>query len=641
MSMYTPSHILSLATAFLTVATSLAALSQNAKAVESSPLVYLEQNWDAEMRANYYYQPQGSRLIPQKWFGALEQADNIELFATRENLERFGILFADIKPKSGHLPKNLELDFELPIGFAIDPVESLTWTSRPNTGHMLGLTCSACHTSNVVVNGTTMVVDGAPSMFDFTSFMTALSDSVMAHYPYYKDQDPNQNVSGLNPKFETFAKRVLGDDHKTIYHYQERLNKLANEFVKFADRFIHETAMRMPADPSGPGRVDALTQIVNSLAVFDLGVEENYMNPDAPTSFPPVWVAPMLDWVQWVPIAADPIGRNVGEVLGVFGSLDLGHDDDQRFTSSVLYKELFLMERWVRSLEAPPWREDIMGAIDEDLAIAGARLFKSDCLACHNMQIPDADGVLSYRMTDPKDNAFGKQWIEITQVPQDKIGTDPAYVNSLARTINTGSLSILLFKGKSTVGTYEFFFETVAASVRKGLKATFTANLWEKIKYKISGKETIMEYIDYRLRPPEYVCPGEPPLKNPPEKPKQYKPCYFNTLKAGPLEAIWATGPFLHNGSVPNVDELLSPAEERSKTFWVGSRELDTEKMGFLSTEEAGGMFFDTRIPGNLNTGHDFRTKSGSPPYTAEERRQIIEYLKDPNRFAVYLASWI
>ena len=282
-----------------------------------------------------------------------------------------------------------------------------------------------------------------------------------------------------------------------------------------------------------------------------------------------------------------------------------------------------------------------MGDINEDLAIAGAKLFKSDCLVCHNMQVPDAEGVLSYRMTDPKDNVFGKQWIEITQVPQEKIGTDPAYVDALARTINTGSLSILLFKGKSNVGTYEFFFETVAASVRKGLKATFTANLWEKIKYKINGKETIMEYIDYRLRPPEYVCPGDPPLENPPEKPKQYKPCYLNTLKAGPLEAIWATGPFLHNGSVPNVDELLSPVEKRSKTFWVGSRELDTEKMGFLSSEETGGMLFDTRIPGNLNTGHDFRSDSGSPPYTAEERRQIIEYLKDPNRFSVYLASWI
>ncbi len=54
-----------------------------------------------------------------------------------------------------------------------------------------------------------------------------------------------------------------------------------------------------------------------------------------------------------------------------------------------------------------------MGDINEDLAIAGAKLFKSDCLVCHNMQVPDAEGVLSYRMTDPKDNVFGKQWIEI------------------------------------------------------------------------------------------------------------------------------------------------------------------------------------------------------------------------------------
>lgn len=622
----TPCNIRTFTTAFLTATVTLAAFSTNPDAADTSQTVYLEQNWDAEMRADYYYTPQGSLLIPQNWFGALEQADNVNLFATRENLERFGILYADDQPKDRHLPKRLKLKFELPIGFAIDPVD------RPGRGHMLGLTCSACHTSNIIVNDTTLVVDGAPSMFDFSSFMTALSASVDAHHPYPADHD-SQTAS---PKFQTFAKRVLSEEHN-----QEQLDTLAREYAKFADRFVNETAMRMPLQPSGPGRVDALTQIVNSLAVFDLGVEENYVSPDAPTSFPPVWVAPILDWVQWVPIAADPIGRNVGEVLGVFGALDLGDDEDQRFTSSVLLKELFAMEHWIKSLEPPAWQEDIMGPIDEDAAIAGAKLFKSDCLVCHNMQLPGADGTLSYRMTDPKENNFGRQWVAITQIPQEKIGTDPAYVNALARTIETGHLADVLFNGKTTVGTYEFFFETVAASVRKGLKTMFTANLWEKVKYAISGKETIMEYIDYRLRPAEYVCPGDPPLENPPDKPKQYKPCYFDTLKAGPLEAVWATGPFLHNGSVPNVDELLSPVETRSKTFWVGSRKLDTEKMGFLSTEESGGMQFDTGLPGNGNGGHDFRSDSGSPPYTAEERRQIIEYLKDPRRFAVYLASWI
>jgi cytochrome c5 len=599
--------------------------SRNLEAADSSSLVYLEQNWDHEMRANYYYTPQGSLLIPQKWFGALEQANNNNLFATREHLEHFGILYAGHQPQDRHLPKGLMLQFELPIGFAIDPVD------RPGGGHMVGLTCSACHTSRVIINGKTLVVDGAPSMFDMSSFLVALSSAVAAHHPY-----PVEGSTQSTAKFETFARRILGEDHNP-----EQLSTLAVEYAKFAKRFVSETKTRLPSHPSGPGRVDALTQITNSLAVLGLGIEENYAAPDAPTSFPPVWVAPSLDWVQWVPIAADPIGRNFGEVLGVFGSVNLLSENDQQFSSSVLLENLFAMEQWIKSLEPPAWQEEIMGPIDANLAALGARLFKKDCLACHNMQVPDADGVLAYRMTDPKENDFGKQWIEITQIPQEKVQTDPAYVTALARTINTGPLANVLFDGKETVGTYEFFFETVAATVRKSFKEKFTANLWEKINYKISGRKTIMEYIDYRLRPPAYVCPGDPPLNPPPEKPKQYKPCYFDTLKAGPLEAVWATGPFLHNGSVPNLDELLSSPADRSKTFWVGSRELDTTKLGFVSTEESGGLLFDTRLAGNFNGGHDFRHIQGLPAYSSEERRQIIEYLKDPARFAIYLASWM
>ena len=595
-------------------------------ASDSNSKIFFEQNWDDEMRADYYYTPQGSLLMPQVWFGALEQENSEGLFAERDHLSKFKILYSEVQPRSQHLPKGLTLTFELPVGFAIDPTE------RPHVGNMIGLTCSACHTSEIQVNGNILVVDGGPSMFDFSSFMTALSNSIAAQYPDLSEQQSN----AMNPKFSRFAERVLGFGAS-----QSEIAALSEQYTEFADQFIRETSMRIPTHPSGPGRVDALTQIVNSLAVFDLGLEENYMFPDAPTSFPPVWTAPILDWVQWVPIAADPIGRNVGEVLGVFGSLDLGNDEETRFTSSALLQNLFDMEHWIKSLEPPVWQEEIMGPIDKKAAIAGARLFRSDCLGCHNMQTPDPEGNLVYRMTDPAENDFGKQWVAITQIPQSKVGTDPAYVEALAREINTGHLADVLFGGKEKVSTYDFFFETVAASVRKSLKTIFTANLWEKAKYFVSGKETIMQFIDYRLRPGDYVCPGDPPMTDPPEGPKQYKPCYFDTLKAGPLESIWATGPFLHNGSVPNLDELLRPVEERSTTFWVGSRELDVVKMGFVSREETGSILFDTQLLGNGNEGHDFRKMQGLPPYTAEERRQFIEYLKDPNQFAVYLLSWI
>jgi hypothetical protein len=99
---------------------------------------------------------------------------------------------------------------------------------------------------------------------------------------------------------------------------------------------------------------------------------------------------------------------------------------------------------------------------------------------------------------------------------------------------------------------------------------------------------------------------------------------------------VWATGPFLHNGSVPNLYELLSPVEERSRTFRL-TREFDPHKVG-LQTAAAGedGYLFDTSRKGNSNQGHAFeggrdavRTAGvigrGLAP---DERYAIIEYLK-------------
>ena len=106
---------------------------------------------------------------------------------------------------------------------------------------------------------------------------------------------------------------------------------------------------------------------------------------------------------------------------------------------------------------------------------------------------------------------------------------------------------------------------------------------------------------------------------------------------------MWATAPFLHNGSVPTVYDLLSPVADRPKTFRVGSREYDTEKLG-LKQPDSGFWVFDTSKPGNRNTGHEFNTgykpwKEGDPPaqgligplLSHEDRLAIIEHLKVRN----------
>ncbi len=106
--------------------------------------------------------------------------------------------------------------------------------------------------------------------------------------------------------------------------------------------------------------------------------------------------------------------------------------------------------------------------------------------------------------------------------------------------------------------------------------------------------------------------------------------------KARPLDGIWATAPFLHNGAVPNLYELLSPVAERSETFYLGSRLFDPEKVGYNTGRIEGGFELDTSQPGNSNKGHEFKgakdDKKGDGVIGRylgpEERKALIEYLK-------------
>jgi hypothetical protein len=121
-----------------------------------------------------------------------------------------------------------------------------------------------------------------------------------------------------------------------------------------------------------------------------------------------------------------------------------------------------------------------------------------------------------------------------------------------------------------------------------------------------------------------------------------------NGYKPRPLAGVWATPPYLHNGSVPNLYELLSPVKERSKRFFVGRREFDPVKVGYVTKPADGsssGFWLDTSIPGNLNIGHEFAAgyrpyDPGKPPseqyqggkigpeLTPAERMDLVEYLK-------------
>ena len=96
---------------------------------------------------------------------------------------------------------------------------------------------------------------------------------------------------------------------------------------------------------------------------------------------------------------------------------------------------------------------------------------------------------------------------------------------------------------------------------------------------------------------------------------------------AVPLDGLWLRAPYLHNGSVPTLIDLLENPESRPKTFYRGYDVYDPEKVGFVSDveeNEQGNFFrFDTMLPGNSNEGHLYGTN-----LSAADKRALVEYLK-------------
>lgn len=97
-----------------------------------------------------------------------------------------------------------------------------------------------------------------------------------------------------------------------------------------------------------------------------------------------------------------------------------------------------------------------------------------------------------------------------------------------------------------------------------------------------------------------------------------------------PLDGIWLRAPYLHNGSVPSLRDLLEPAAARPAVFWRGNDVFDPVKVGFVSDqpEEGGQKFFrfDTSVAGNGNGGHEGRAYGTALP--ADDKAALVEFLK-------------
>ena len=544
---------------------------QDKQALELDKLVYLEQNWKDADREWFYFIDQGSRLLPYRIFINLEQADNEKLLSDTFNLLRFGFLPA----KTGK--NNLD---GLPVGFS------------HNKGY-LGLTCAACHTQQIKYQDKFIRIDGGQSMIDLPLFLGAMVASMEATL-----NDEN--------KYLRFVESVLGENPSA----KERV-QLDEEFQNYYSRRIdYNRRNYTDAPPYGYSRVDAFGAILNK-GLLLTGVKDNFNPSDAPTSYPYIWDTPQHDYVEWDGSQSNSdigaLARNVGEVIGVFGDVEPVTKKwlffiDGGYPSSIQAKNLRDIEKKVATLQSPLWPE-FFPEIDQEKVKAGRVLYEQHCLSCHK----------DINRTDPD------RKIKTRMITLDAMQTDPWMArNAIFQRGKTG-----IFKGKPrfyTVGDIMGDEESALYIVNNLMGGVLKNNPIQSLLAIRDAKE--MGHPD-EIHPPKYVN-GEII-----ERGQEVSEKALLAYKVRPLNGVWTGGPFLHNGSVPNLYELLLPADQRSKSFYIGSWEFDPVKVGYVDEDRSGSFYFDTTLKGNSNAGHEYGTgEYGTDPFTENEIWALVEYMK-------------
>jgi mono/diheme cytochrome c family protein len=466
----------------------------------------------------------------------------------------------------------------LPVGVAKASI-----TVGQYRGTYAGLTCAACHTGQVQYQGKQIRIEGgASNRIALWDWLHSLSTSL-------------DRASTDPEKYQALAERIRA---KGSVDEADLRKRLLADTALLRERV--DTIMLVPFNP-GPGRMDALGLIHNAFVGGGTGTLENMRLAAAPVKPPFLWNAPQSAWIQWSGVSENPLARNFGETLGVFARYDLksANPDSGLFEATTDIKGMVKLEQLLRRLAPPKWPEELLGKLDQGRIKDGEKLFAQHCIECHT--------TYPYRWSEPRKG--GVRAIENALVPQRIVGTDGTQLAGVTFDPNpliaTKALAAY-FGGKNAVSQGEFVSKITTQLLERALKQ--------------SGPFTPIEMADMTGYAPSGTSAP------------------VQSYKAAPRDGVWATGPFLHNGSVPNIYELLSPAAERSKTFYVG-RDFDPIKLGLDMAGNKEGYFFETTRIGNSNAGHSFEATKGpgvvGPAFSESERFALIEYLKSiPNQAA-------
>jgi hypothetical protein len=608
------------------------------------PIYRIPQGWDASVTNRFHHESQGTKIMPLEWLMALEQPVftpfPVGRFAARDHLARYGFIYDNIQPGSDEL--------DLPIGWAIEEKYLAKYDVPPVTTptRMVGLSCAACHTNRIDVEGPDrrlkgILIEGGSAVIDLGSFEQAVGKAL--------------EYTALFPmRFARFARNVLKADLPDSNPHKQKLRVDLIAATKVVTKLAAEE-MKYGKLAGGFARTDALARIGNR--VFGAINDENLIKTDAPVNFPFLWDTPWFDWVQYNASVRTPMARNIGEALGVGAVINLKDPQLGLYDSTVNVPGLHWMEDQLggenpfEGLQPPRW-DDMVHAVfgdtssaPEDFALrparirAGEALYSKHCQFCHLPPRPLLKADLAHgnfaHFTD-LDPESKKRFIKVKVVDLNAIGTDRNQaINFFGRHAVTPEPKVNV-RSADQYGSPEYYGS-------EWVKAGYTGEAWSATISGATGLFQITSFIRSKkyqelgmLVSPDTLEPALMQGNNDPVRRQQriqydrYRSVDADLdfggdlailsgkkmeqlivanlgYKARPLAGIWATPPYLHNGAVPNLYQMLVPATRRFTKFYLGSTRFDPKHVGYETHQFPGAFLMDTTLSGNRNSGHEFR----------------------------------
>jgi hypothetical protein len=387
----------------------------------------------------------------------------------------------------------------------------------------------------------------------------------------------------------------------------------------------------------GPGRLDAIGIIFNRISGTDVGPPPDFLIPenmkigDAPVRYPFLWNSPMQNQTDWAGFVLNgnrvfALARNAGQALA-FGNFEPRRSFGPFFNyaNSINFDGLKRLEELLLKMGPPKWPSD--WPIDSKLAKDGQKIFERQCSkGCHEKK-----EVRALR------DLFVTTWV----TPVQNVGTDTRQFDELGWRVKTGALKgagiplIARHLEEEDYAVHMMFSAVAGAILDNKLFLGSDVGSGDGFGSSLPPNAQKAPSTSLSLSPAPVKASIAPPSSaQPPGQPESLTiepgTLLERTLNRGEyearvLEGIWAAAPYLHNGSVPTLAELLVPPAKRMSQFKVGAR-YDIKNVGLDVTQEGPNRPVtdcNDLNSGNSRCGHDYGTRLSD-----DEKKALLEYLK-------------